>query len=421
MPRLLALYPGSLSQRRAQIDRLAPWLRDRDIHVVLADDCIEPVDAEHFAGVIEIPPPAEIGAVLAALAAHRFDAVLVQSEAAALPGALLCAQRDLPGASRTAALACAAKHITRARLAARGVAQPEFALATSAREVRAFAAGRYPVVLKAVASAMSRLVTLVRTEVEIDAAVARVRHGITVSPDVARLVAFARAGNLDLGLDPTAMFLVERFADGDPVEVDGVAVGTTPRPYGVLAQRMTPPPLFYIDGYILPSGRADEAAILATATAAIRAVGLCDAGFAVELRAGPEGPRVIEVNGRLGEDDGYGELFAAGLGVEPVQHAIALALGERPEVPNAPHGCHALAYRNWLTGGRVVSVPGAAALRATGVRVGLSVSEGCELHAAPHPETHPHLAWALACHPAEPQAAYERARAAVATLPFVVS
>lgn len=421
MRRLLALYPGSLAQRRAQMRRLAPWLRARGIEVTLADDWVEAEDAECFSHVVQVPPPTEVGAVVAALATHECDAILVQSEAAALSGALLCAERALPGASPTAALTCAGKHLTRAALAAHGVAQPEFALVEDARGVRAFAAGAFPVVLKAVASAMSRLVTLVRSDADVDAAVALVRAGLLCSPDVARLVAFGRASDLDLHLDPTRTFLVERFAAGDPVEVDGIAVGAVPHPYGVIGQRMTPPPLFYIEAYLLPAGRTDEARILATAGAAVEAVGLRDAGYAVELRATSAGPRVVEVNGRLGEDDGYGELFAAAVGADPVRHAIAVAFGERPDPVSPPRGFHVLAYRNWLAGGRVAEVPDSHVLRSASLRTGLSVSVGTELRAAPHPETYPHLAWALAHDVADPGIAYEHARAALATLPFVVS
>lgn len=401
--------------------RLAPWLGARGIAVTLADDWVETEDTECFDDVVQVPPPTEVGAVVAALAAQECDAILVQSEAAALPGALLCAERGLPGASPTAALTCAGKHLTRAALAAHGVPQPEFALVEDARGVRAFAAGAFPVVLKAVASAMSRLVTLVRTDADVDAAVALVRAGLPESPDVARLAAFGRASGLDLQLDPTRTFLVERFAAGDPVEVDGIAVGTAPHSYGVIGQRMTAPPLFYIDAYQLPAGRADEASIQATADAAVEAVGLRDAGYAVELRATGAGPRVIEVNGRLGEDDGYGELFAAAVGADPVQHAIAVAFGERPDPVLPARGFHVLAYRNWLAGGRVAEVPDRDVLRSVGLRTGLAVGVGTDLRAAPHPETYPHLAWALAHDLADPGSAYERARAALATLPFVVS
>lgn len=393
-------------------------LRARGVRVVLADDWIDPQDAAHFDAVVQVPPPERVGEAVAALARVPFDAILAQSEAAILPGALLCAQRGLVGLSLDGALHCVGKHLARAAMARAGVPQPEFALVDSVAAVRRFAAGHYPVVLKGVASAMSRLVTLVHADSEVDQAVARVQDRLPRSLDIARLQSFARASRLSLECEPTRAFLVERFAAGDPVETDGLVLGDAIACYGVTAQVMSPPPLFYVEGYLLPADHADTPAIRAAADAALRALGVRDTGFSVELRATAGGPRVIEVNGRLGEDDAFGDLFVRATGGEPFLHAAELALGGRPDVQSARAPC-ALAYRCWFAAGTVRAVPAAADLIGDdAVRLGLCVGVGTAMHAPPHPDTFPHLAWALAQHPTSARIAYTRARTAADALAF---
>ncbi len=416
---LLLLYPGAVRSRQELMRRHRDGLRARGLRVVLADDWIDAHDAAHFDAVVQIPPPERVGEVVEALARVPCDAVLAQSEAAILAGALLCDQRGLRGLPLAGALHCVGKHLSRVALAHARVPQPEFALVDSAAAVRRFADGRYPVVLKGVASAMSRLVTFVRSAPEVDRAVAQMHACLPQSLDILRLQAFARASGLPLECAPTREFLVERFAAGVPVETDGLVVGAQIACYGVIEQVMSPPPLFYVEGYLLPADRADAPAIRVAADAALTALGVRDTGYSVELRATADGPRVIEVNGRLGEDDAFGDLFACATGGEPFLHAIELALGGHPEVraAHAPH--YALAYRCSFADGVVRRVPAARDLLGTdSVRLGVCVVPGTHMHAPPHPETFPHMAWVLAHDASSSRAAYARARAAVDALSF---
>src|SRR6185369_16165449 len=172
---------------------------------------------------------------------------------------------------------------------------------------------------KATASALGRLVTLVRSPEDVEASVARVQAGLPTSTDLVRLASFARAARLDLGYDPFAEFLVEAFAGGDPVETDGVVSGSEPLSFGVTAQVLTPPPLFFVEGYLLPADRpaADIDAIERVSDAAIAALDLADTGYSIEMRIAEGRPLVIEVNGRLGWDEGFGDLFEVVTGVQP--------------------------------------------------------------------------------------------------------
>jgi len=416
------------------VRRKRDWLAARGVELVLADDWIAPEERELYAGCVLLPPAEQVAARLAALRRApelaRLDGVLLQSEAALPAGALLAAERGLPGPDPATALRCLDKSATRAALRAAGVAQPEFVVARDAAQVRRFGeAHGWPVMVKAFASTMARLVTKVDAPSAADDAVARVRDGLARSLDVARLADFARAARLDLAADPREAFLCESFAPGAPLECDGFVVGGRARPFGVIEQVMTPAPHLYFEGYLLPADLAAAARdrVAATSARAVEALGLDAAGFSVELRFDGEVARVIEVNGRLGEDHGLWPLFARAAGRDPFELAVAIALGERPTWGCASGAAgerrHAVAFACQYEERDVTAVPPPADVAALldGARfleAGLCVEPGDELHAPPHPETFPHLAWLLASDPASSRAAFAAARARVATLPI---
>lgn len=424
--RLIHLYPGDADPRRELLERQRAWLRENSIELILADDSIAPSDRELYADLIELPPADQPGAAARALVEwarrNRVDGVLVQTEWALLAGALALRELSLPGPSLEAALRCTGKHLTRAALAAADHPQPRFMITRGADDaalVRRFAADHgFPLMLKAAASTMARLVTKVDGDVEIESAVARLKSGLATSRDVFRFHDFARHARLDPGIDATQHFLVESFAAGDPVEADGFVVNGRAKCFGALEQVMTPPPRFYVEGYLLPADRTptDAARIRATGERAAELLGLDTSGFSVELREDGGAARVIEVNGRLGEDEGLRLLFERAIGADPFRISVALALGERPrfEVRETPR--HALAYACSFVEGRVERVPSAAEVAALGADAAVCVKVGDAMHAPPHPDTFPHVAWALDSHPTSSRAAFAEARERVSRL-----
>jgi hypothetical protein len=370
MKTLLVLYLRPASCRQAIVARNRERLRAMGVRLVSADDEVDPRDREFFDDVLQLPPQEEVARIHETLLAysreHRVDGVVAQTEAALLPGALLIRSLSVPGITTEAAHVCVNKYLSRVALSAAGVPTPPFTLARTPADVRRFAerGQGYPVVIKAVASAMSRLVTLVREEREVDDAVARVQAGIVEFPDLRRLCGFAKAANLDLHCDPTRDFLVEGFAAGGPVETDGIVVGATPFTFGVTDQAMLPPPRFYIEGYLFPSDRpsTEHERIRRISDAALSASGIRDAGFSIEMRAAGEDVRVIEVNGRLGQDDGFAELFRPLTGCEPLIHAIEIASGLTPSIARAGTMPRAIAYRCSFVDGKVLTTPPASAI-----------------------------------------------------------
>ena len=124
---------------------------------------------------------------------------------------------------------------------------------------------------------------------------------------------------------------------------------------------------FYIEGYLFPVRRP---ALEDLTRRTIRAVGLTDAGFSIEFR----GETVIEINARLGEDEGFLELFSAGLGVPPILKWI-----RGDATPSRVAGGHALAYRNCLDDAVVTSVPTTSAAT-------ILARPGTRYFAPPHPD-----------------------------------
>lgn len=426
MPRLLCVYPGSGSERAVFFGRHRAELREREVELVLADDWPVESDRKSFDRILELPPPEEVRVAARVLerfaAAHAVDGVLCQSEAALAPGAWIAAELGLPGPGLAGALACIDKHRSRTRLAAADVPVPAFALASDAGAVREFArAHGFPIVLKGVASALGRLVTRVDGDDEIDGAVARMLALLPRSRDIRRLLEFAALAEQELDCDPLTAFLVEAYAPGDPLETDGLVVAGEAHVFGVIEQRLTPPPRFYVESYLLPADRpeGERARLAQVSRAALAASGLESTGFSIELRADGADVRVIEVNARLGEDDGFGDLFHCALGLAPLRAAIDVALGVHPELPDGPRGAWALAFQNVFDAGRVTRIPEAAdfeRLERDGLRAGIDAYVGKEWFAAPHPEAFPHIAWVLASDPASSRRALEQARAAVASL-----
>jgi len=425
---VLCLYPGPATFRQKQVTAHRPLLESLGVRLLLADDFDDPGDRACFADVFLLPAPSELEAgkraLDRALRGRTIHGVLAQSESGLCLGSLIAAERGLPCISPAATLGVTSKYVTRTRLAAARVGQPAFELVRTSADVRRFAASHgYPVVLKAVASALARLVTLVRDDTEVEAAVMRVRAGLAESPDVLRLVGFARVSGLDLGHDPFDSFLVESFARGAALETDGVVAKDVIGTFGVTEQIMTRAPLFFFEGYLLPADlpEADLLRVEAASDAALRALDVRDTGFSIEMRFDGARTSILEVNGRLGWDGGFGDLFACVTGIQPVLQTLQIALGQPVVVERRAHVHAAVAYSACYEDRVVTSIPDPEAIarveRELDVQAGTCVWPGDRMVAPPNPDATPHLAWALARHATSSRAAFELARRALESLP----
>jgi biotin carboxylase len=154
----------------------------------------------------------------------------------------------------------------------------------------------------------------------------------------------------------------------------------------------------------------------------VKALGVTNPGFSIEMRLCEGVASIIEVNGRLGWDAGFGDMFALVTGAQPAFQTLEIALGAAPPFERK-QGVHAaLAYAVCYSDCVVATLPSAqsiaAAEREFDVKIGLAVHAGERMHAPPHPDSTPHLAFALAHGERSSADSYARARRAVDMLRF---
>jgi hypothetical protein len=419
MPTILVLYPAYGTTSCGKVARYAQQIDG--LKLALATEDPTSYDEDIFNEVIEIPPPEDLAETYKMMRRwcekRRPDGIFMQSERGLLLGSLLAREFGLKGPTVEAAHFCSNKYLQRLNLSRAGIGNPLFALAESAKDVRRM--GRdfgFPLVLKCVISTMSRLVTLVCSKEDIDTAVARIGAGLSESLDVARLIGFAQAGKVELGCDPRRQFLVESFLGGDLVETDGLVIGKKPFTFGVTEQIQSVNPPFFIEGYLFPAECSDNEPIEAVSNAVIDALGLGDSAFSIEMRVCGREICIVEVNGRLGWDEAFSDLFQVRTHRERIFQTIQLALGIEPERIRDESRFAAVAYRSCYYDGIIENLPTRDELdqlEHEELRLGLATHEGARFVAPPNPESYPHVAWALATHPASSHTAYGVARQAV--------
>jgi biotin carboxylase len=139
--------------------------------------------------------------------------------------------------------------------------------------------------------------------------------------------------------------LVEEYLTGPEISVDCAVVDRLVRPL-FLARKVTGYfPYFEEIGHTIDAADPllTDPALLDVLAGAHRAVGYTDGITHVELRLTPTGPRVVEINSRLGGDFiPYVAYFAGG--VDAGAAAVSVALGEVPDDPPGPAGVAAVHF-----------------------------------------------------------------------------
>jgi biotin carboxylase len=237
-------------------------------------------------------------------------------EARVLQCAKVAAALGLPGGDVAAVMRCRDKHQTREALAAAGVPQPAFALAGDPEQALA-AAERigYPVVLKPRAMAGSLGVVRADSPAELTAQ-----------------LGFARDTTLP-GAWRYDTVLVEEYLPDPEVSVDSAVHAGEVFPMFLARKELGYPPYFEEVGHLVDA--ADPLLADPRVGAVLRevhaALGFTDGMTHTELKLTPDGPKVIEVNARLGGDL-IPYLGALASGMDPGLAAAAVACGQRPEL-----------------------------------------------------------------------------------------
>lgn len=237
---------------------------------------------------------------------------------------VFCAQLaqdlGLPGSPPETIAACRDKATTRSVLAAAGVPQPASHTVTSAEEALAAAEEiGYPLIVKARAMAGS-------------AGVVRVDR----AEDVA--AAFASADGADaLGLARhDENVLVEEFLTGPEISVDAIIHDGVVTPTVLARKRLGHEPYFVETGHDVDANDPllDDKELLGQLQDIHEALGFVHGATHSEFKLTPDGPRLVEVNARLGGDlIPYVGLLASG--VDPTVAAAHVAAGHRPDTTPA--------------------------------------------------------------------------------------
>jgi hypothetical protein len=256
-----------------------------------------------------------IDAANQAAARQPLDGVLTWDEARVLQAAKVAAALGLPGGDPDAAMRCRDKYLTREALARAGVPQPQSALVASLDEtLRAAGQIGYPVVLKPRAMAASLGAVLVAGPDE-----------LTAGFDFARDTTIPGAWRYDAGV------LVEEYLTGPEISIDCAVHDGRVLPMFVARKETGYPPYFEEVAHMVDAGDpllADQG-LLAVVQAAHTAIGLADGMTHAELKLTPAGPKIIEINGRLGG----GLIPYIGMrasGIDPGLAAASVACGHPP-------------------------------------------------------------------------------------------
>ena len=313
-PLLVVIGTGQRPYREYLLRSIATAYR---IHLLVG---AEPTwEHEYVEGWTVLSDSLDVEVILAAIRALPVapDGVLCWDEARILQTAHVTAALGMPGGDVDAVGRCRDKHLTRTAMTAAGVPQPESVLVATVDDALA-AAERigYPVVVKPRALAASLGVVLAD------------------GPDAIREhFAFARDTTVPEAPHYDVSVLVEEYADGPEISVDSVVSRGEVTPYCVAHKQVGYAPYFEEVGHLVHGADpllSDPAMreLLGTIHAAL---GITDCLTHTEFRLTGSGPKLIEVNARIGGD----MIPYLGLrtnGIDPGLAAAAVACGRTPEL-----------------------------------------------------------------------------------------
>lgn len=310
---LVVVGSGGRPYREYAFDALA---RHHRVSLVLGAEATWQRPFVEDAAVADVTDPAAVAAAVRSLARGREVGVLTWDETVLEVTAQAAERLGLPHMSAAAAAACRDKHEARTRLAARGMGVRHVLARTAGDAVRAAEAIGYPVVVKPRALAASLGVALVE-----DGDAVRAAFDLATTSSYATLT----CGD---GV------LVEEVLDGPEVSVDCVVHGGAVTCVHVARKRVGFAPCFEEVGHLV-TGWSHEpwaGAVRDLVARAHAALGVDHGVTHAEVKLTSRGPRLVELNGRLGGDL-IPFVSRVATGVDLVLAAADLAFDRRPSLP----------------------------------------------------------------------------------------
>jgi biotin carboxylase len=289
----------------------------RDLDLWLVSDREPTWETPYLAGHTRLDTT-DVQAMLAQVRPLAPDGVLTWDETRVVQAAQLAQELGLPGVTPETALRCRDKHLTRAALQSAGVPQPTSILVNSLAEARAAAAEvGYPLVLKP--RALNASIGVVKVEMpELLASRFRVARGARA------------AGASDVA--PGGV-LVEEYMDGPEISVDAAWHDGQPSLAFVAHKQLGFPPYFEEIGHLVDGCDPlfDDARLCEVIAAAHAAIGFHTGWTHTEVRLTDAGPKIVEINARVGGDR-IPHVAKLALGVEAAAVAATIACGRRPSI-----------------------------------------------------------------------------------------
>ncbi|MEU1673873.1 ATP-grasp domain-containing protein [Streptomyces roseifaciens] len=298
---------------------------------------------------------------------HPVHGVLALSEGHLPATAEVAEALGLPFESTAVMRRLRDKHAVRELLGAAGVPQPAFRRALAVAEAVA-AAGElgYPVVVKPADGFGSLHVGVANDAVE----VAALAEAVTGTRSYGR------------GVAGSGVVLLEAYVPGPVVSCEMVTVDGVSTPYGCVDRMLAPAPHPVELGGCFPAELADDVreAVVRVCSDALAAVGIRRAHTHTEVVLGPDGPQIIEINGRL--IGGYVPTMINYVLERNIYHdVVELALGGSPS-PSPVHGVGCIRAITAPVSGVLTGIDADAARQAPGTAEVM-------LHARPGQEVRP--------------------------------
>jgi biotin carboxylase len=282
----------------------------------------------------------------------RFDGVLSICDYYLDTAAEVADALGLPGPTPASMRVARQKHLMREACRRAGVACPRFLAGHHVGEARDFAEEvGYPVVVKAVDLCASEQVFAVREPGELEQAFQR----IVGAPTNIR------------GQQRPRVVLVEEFLRGEEFSVETSSFRGETAVIGVTDKSLTGHPSFIESGVMHPAAipEATRDAMVAHVREVLTAVGYCHGLTHTEVKLTPDGPRVVEINTRMGGSYLF-EAIELVTGVDLFRATVDLALDRRPDVRPGDTGIRSAAVRFLLAprAGKICGITGVEAVRA---------------------------------------------------------
>jgi len=277
-----------------------------------------------LADVADVVNITDVEACLAVAQRERVNGVIhICSEVSMHVMGAINEAMGLRGIDRETAVRATNKAAMRAAFEGGGAPSPRYRPAASEEEALAAAQVLgFPLILKPSRNSGSRGVTQLSAEAGNDAIVRAFRRAYEESRD--------------------RSVVIEQFVEGPEFSVEILTWNGRSHILAVTDKVTTGAPHFVETGHSQPTRLtdADRRRVEQAALDGVRALGIDWAAAHAEVRLSPDGPFLMEIGARLGGDFITTELVPRSTGIDMVEGAIRLALGEEPDLRprHAPQG-----------------------------------------------------------------------------------